>query len=484
MTSRVLPRCAVLVLGLGCRPPVPLAVPPQEAPPGTATLSTPAWSPTRYGVDQPRDVVVPAAVEVLRNGVLGTGWCADDQCVLSLVQPTERLEIRASGASTAEVVSLQPPKTSMLVQGKPVVLQLAPPGPDDPRGQLSDVRITLAEPADVTLDWRAPDGASPDRVPIIVGLRMVGPGGNESAHVLGQYPDEPGHFERTYTLPAGTHTARLTVDAHYREMVCMPMTFPGGFTPTIPDWCTLPDADGPPTVRLEWTKTEPPASPPLVERVEAADITLPDGVSTVQLVEEPGPASHTFEVETGNDVVVVWTPAEVAMAYRWALSDDRWARGACEDAACRFHEVPFRAVTMQLFPENTAQTVTLNVANLALPEPAFTLRPGQVADTWVERVVEDDPRGPFLDFLIDVETPGRYRVGVAWTKGEPRPRIELLGTAEGIQDTLLQTLGGGPYDLAVYDVESPGLFRVRVLTCPTCADQAIQVELQHEDDGP
>lgn len=461
---------------IACRkaPPEPLAEPDEP------DLVTAAWSPLRHAVAAPRDVVVPKAVATQRNEVFGTGWCDDETCVLSHLQPAERVVFRVDTPTTVELRSHRLPAALPLLEGSPLIAPVEVPAGSALGRPHLDVAFSLDAAADVSLDWQALGGDRNDAGPRFVSLSLYGPRGEQNAHVMGQYEDEPGRRRHTFALAPGEYTARIVEDTEHRRIACTPFEFPGGFSPPVPDWCGLAPDDGPLRVSVAWVETVLlEDSPTEAEPMPPADL-LADGLSTLALVPEPEPARRTWPVPPGDDVVLTWTPEDVDLAYSWKVSEDHWSRGACEEGACRFHAVPFSEITAVLHPSDTARQVDVDVQTLPLPEPAFTLQPGYVADTWLRHVSDGDPRGPLLDFLIEIAEPGQYRVGVAWTEGESRPYIELLHEDEGITDTLMQTLGGDPYELSVYDVERPGVWRVRLVTCPTCPEQAVQVELQAE----
>lgn len=487
------PRCLVLagLLAPACagrRAPAP--VPAESAPasvsnagPAPLRLHAAAEVPQTYGVAQPCDLVVPDELGVLRSGVWGTGQCGDQHCTLAHVQPGEPLELSAEAPVSTTVQALPLPLAHRIAPMDTLRLALQPVAPGDPRGPLADVQLTLDAPARISLEWHTTRDADTASRPAFVQTALYGPQGEVSAAVHGQYEHDPTRRSNTWDLPAGTHTLRITPWDDLGDMLCDPPAFPGLPPPAVPEWCALSVENAQYEAILEWTKHEPAEQPPAPDAPAppALGTTLDLGQTNLSAGPPAPPSSHTVPVAPGQDVVVRWTPADVPLAYSWRVSEDHWSRGACEEGACRFAAVPFSELTLLLHPGPTDRTVDLAVDVLPPPEPAFELPPGHVASTQLARVAADDPRGPLVDFLAEFPAPGRYRVGVGWTEGEPRPSITLRTTEDGLQSSFLNVLGSAPYDAAFFDVSEPGLYPFRITSCPDCPDQDIEVEVQVEE---
>jgi hypothetical protein len=426
---------------------------------------------------------VPKPVDLVRGEVWGTGRCDDEQCAFAHVQPGEPLELSAEAPVSTTVQALPLPLAHRIAPMDTLRLTLQPVAPGDPRGPLADVEVTLDAPARISLEWHTTRDAGADARPAFVQAQLYGPQGEVSAAVHGQYEHDPTRRSNTWDLPAGTHTLRITPWEGLGAMLCDPPAFPGQPPPAAPEWCALePDHDDYQVI-LDWIEHGPPPEAPRAAPASAPapGTVLPLGQTPVTVRPDAAPATHELTVEPGQDLVVRWTPAEVPLAYSWRVSEDHWSRGACEEGACRFAAVPFSELTLLLHPGPTDRTVDLAVDVLPPPPPAFELPPGYVADTRLARARPDDPRGPLLDFLAEFPAPGRYRVGVGWTEGEPRPSIALLSAENGVQNSLLNILGGGAYTAEFFEVTVPGRYPIRVSSCPDCREQEVQVEVQVEE---
>lgn len=457
--------------------------PAVDAGPPPLRLHAPATVPETFGVAVPCDLVLPDTVNMVRSGVWGTGRCADQGCTLAHVQPGESLELSAEAPVEVELRALPLPPAHAIAPGGTLRLALEPVAPDDPRGPLADVQLTLEAPARVALEWHTTRASDTAGRPAFVQAQLYGPHGELSAAVHGQTKDDPTRRSNTWDLPAGTFTLRITPWEELGDMLCDPVGFPGLPPPAAPDWCALDAEDSHYDVILGWSEHSvaegAPAPDPSSSLPPSTLLAL--GETPVSAGPPPAPTTHSVPVEPGQDLVVRWTPAEVPLSYAWKVDEDFWSRGACEEGACRFAAVPFTELSLLLHPGPADRTVALDVAALAPPPPAFELPPGHVASTQLARVTADDPRGPLVDFLAEFPAPGRYRVGVGWTEGEPRPSITLLTAEDGLENSLLNIMGNDPYDAQFYEVTEPGLYPFRVSTCPDCPDQDLEIEVQVEE---
>jgi len=472
----------LLACAVACASKRPLPAPTDALTDSPDTLHAPAWKPALYAVAWASDLVVPSHLTVVRNNVWGTGSCTADTCVLAHVQPDELLELVAEEPGEGTITALPLPEPHWLYPKTPLTLELVPPTPDDPRGPIADAQFAIDGPARVTLDWRTtrPDGSIGP--PLFIGVAVFGPDGSQHASVQGQFDNDPTRRAHTFELPEGSYRVRIEPDPRTADILCDPIAFPGAPPPKAPDWCALDADDGPYHVILEWTESADPHGTPTTPEPVVSDVTILErGITHVTAGPRPGPTTREYPVLAGHDVVVRWTPADTPMMYEWKVHEDYWSSGVCEDHACRFHAAPFSTLTMELGRGETDRTVELEVVSLPLPEPRFTLEPGYIADTTLARVTPDDPRGPVVDFLVSIPAPGRYRVGVGWTDGESRPSIEPLTQDNALEPTYLELFTSEPYDAEIYDIQAAGTYPFRAMTCPDCAEQAIQVEVQLEE---
>jgi hypothetical protein len=140
--------------------------------------------------------------------------------------------------------------------------------------------------------------------------------------------------------------------------------------------------------------------------------------------------------------------------------------------------VPFDAVEIQLGVGEAPARVALEVTSLPVPPDRISLDPGYMATSAIRPVAPGDPRGPLLDFALSAPTPSRYLVGVAYPEGSQQPSIDPLGP--GLTDLGLNAMSPESYEARWYAVSEPGVYPVRVTTCPDCPEVELQVEWQLE----
>lgn len=469
-------RWSALVLVACHRPPAPLGSPE------VLILETPGFVPRRVAVEAPVDLVVPADVDVTRDDVWGTAACGEGGCVLALVHPAERVVLVLDEDDPADraipVQALPLPTAVDLAPGATVRSVLAPVSPGDPRGPLADLAFTLDAPSRVVLEWTTEhEGGGPHGAPHLVDARLYGPAGSEQVEVFGQFEEAPERHENTWALGPGRYVLRL-VPSDEPRLACEPFDTPFGPMP-VPDWCALPDDPGPYAVVTRFVSREPADAPSPADPPAAADVVVVAGGTVSVAPGRPAPAaSLRVPARPGEDLVVRWTPSEVPLGYRWETADGSWSEGACEAHACRFWAVPFDAVEIQLGVGEAPARVALEVTSLPVPPDRISLDPGYMATSAIRPVAPGDPRGPLLDFALSAPTPGRYLVGVAYPEGSQQPSIDPLGP--GLTDLGLNAMSPESYEARWYAVSEPGVYPVRVTTCPDCPEVELQVEWQLE----
>ncbi|MEQ1564868.1 MAG: hypothetical protein ABMA64_04465 [Myxococcota bacterium] len=438
--------------------------------------------PRRVAVETPADLVVPAGVGVTRDGVWGTANCGDGGCVLGLLHPAERVILLLDQHDPADraipLEALPLPTAVDLVPGATVRSVLTPVSPGDPRGPLADLAFVVDAPSRVVLALTTEhDGAGPHHFPHFVDASLYGPVGREQPEVFGTSSEAPEGRENTWDLGPGRYVLRVTPERQPR-LACESFDTPFGPT-AVPDWCALPDDPGPYVVVTHFVSTgpadalEPPVTPP------AADVVVAPGLPvSVAPGRPPPPASVQVPTRRGEDLVVRWTPREVPLGFRWETPDGGWSEGNCEVHACRFWAVPFDGVELQLGVGEAPTRVALEVTSLPVPADRIPLEPGYVVTSTLRPVAPGDPRGPLLDFALSAPTAGVYRLGVSYPPETHQPSIDPLGP--GLNDTGANGLWSRPYEARWYDVSEPGVYPVRVTTCPDCPEVELEVDWQFE----
>lgn len=438
------------------------------------------FAPRRVGVDAVADVVIPRPTQVTRGEVWGTADCGPERCVLPLVAPGERLELHLDDAAPDDtavpVAALPPPPSTPLAPGATTSVRLAEVAPGDPRGELADLAFTLDAPARVTLDWTTRhSGAGPHQAPHRVEVGLYGPGGPEQAAVFSQY-DAPERRGGAWDLGAGRYVLRATPARQRIECQVFDTPF-GSIQP--PAWCALPEDDGPYEVVVTFVGSTPIEPPAAAAPAGPVDVALSPGS---EVAVEPGrpPDASVARIRAvrGEDLVVRWAPASESLGYAWKDGEAE-AYGACEEHACRFWDVRFDEVELSLGVREAPAHAELIAVSLPRPTARTTLDPGTVWTGAMAPVAPGDPRGPLLELDVVVVEPGRYHLGVRYPEGSHQPWITAL-TPE-LEDLVLNYLGSDPYQAAWFDVAAPGVYPVRVHTCPDCPEVEVEVDWQRDE---
>jgi hypothetical protein len=449
----------------------------------TAVVSLDAvvFAPRRVGVDVVADVVVPRTTQVTRDVVWGTADCSGERCVLALVAPGERLELHLADEDPDDaavlVRALPPPPATPITPGTTTSVHLAEVAPGDPRGELADLAFTLDAPTQVTLDWTTRHtGAGAHGAPHRVEVDLYGSAGPEQASVQSQYDDAPERRGGAWDLGPGRYVVRVRPETARFECEVFDTPF-GSIQP--PAWCALPEDGGPYEVVVTFVGTKPIEPPAAAPPAGPVDVTLSPGSEVaVQPGRPPADSIARIRAVRGEDLVVRWAPAAESMGYAWKDGEAE-SYGACEERACRFWNVRFDEVELSLGVREAPAHAELLAVSLPRPTDRTTLDPGTVWTGPIAPVAPGDPRGPLLELDVVVVEPGRYHLGVRYPEGSHQPWITAL-TPE-LEDLVLNYLGSDPYQAAWFDADAPGVYPVRVHTCPDCPEVEVEVEWQRDE---
>ena len=432
-----------------------------------------------WSVAQPSDVLYRGVdgLELRHGDAIVGGDPHGELRVLYDVMPGQVHAVAADHALSLELVVLGRPEGTPLADGASSTLPLSVPD-GDPRPAAAHASLTVEEPSVVTLVAEADrsDLSHPEQ-PRFPAITVVGPSGPVSPRVL-YSPSDDGAARTTVNLAPGDYHVRLTDQtASSRRAFCEPIPFGPSETPA---WCDTPADPSPWSVKLTRTDEPLPADAALDSDGEAAqplDDAWSRGVHPVDVPALPAPDTRTVEVERGLDVLYVPSPVDADVSFRWASDDGASARGGCVEKLCRFPRATFDALELSLWPRpDTYAEATVDVFAFPPPEPAAELEPGYVVEgLTLERL---DLRGPLAEVALHIPGAGTWKVSCAWPEGADPVQLEIVDGTSPWGFVPLNLFNADRLEATWFSTEEAGTFTVRVSSCPTCAEQAVDLDLQ------
>jgi hypothetical protein len=379
-------------------------------------------------------------------------WSLREAQVLDRVPPQEILSFATEGL--VEITALAPPTPRRLSMNTPLMLDFGPVS--DPRGKFVDVAFDVDVAGPVRLRWWTTH--HPEDEYYVAMLSLLGPAGTVEPLAMDV---EEGGWTGEWWLPKGRWVARIR-------------------PPTVCLWrpCDESDLDvswGVGIVRLPPQHPHEPSSPtaePTPDEPVTDATVLGLGRRTFALASSVVPVEVKLRTVPGQDVVVSWSPPEVAVEW----STDGTTKGSGPPPIV-FESAPFSEITLEVVPGKIAQNITLEARSLPRPTPAARVATSVWANAWLQPAV--DPRGSFVDVAFEVVEPGLYNL-VVMNQAAPPPSLSLSGP--GWRPTGLPPGLQGPFSGQMVLIEVPGTYVARATGEPQGPKRQIQMALIPDDD--